>query len=56
MILTPEERLRRNVADGVWTRVTIDEVFRRGLTAEPDVVVFRDFGPQGQPGSAFTFA
>jgi mycobactin salicyl-AMP ligase len=56
MILTPEERLRRNVSDGVWTRVTIDEVFRRGLSAEPDVVVFHDYGPGAQPGAALTFA
>ena len=58
MILTPEDRIRAYVDDGVWSRVTLDHLFRKGLAATPDEVVFRDIGGPPVPGlgSARTFA
>lgn len=50
MILTPEETSRRNIEAGVWSRLTVDQVFRRQLAATPDAVAFRDAGVGGVPG------
>jgi non-ribosomal peptide synthetase component E (peptide arylation enzyme) len=58
MILTPDERSRSHVEAGVWSRVTLDQVFRKGLLATPDDIVFRDVGSAAVPGigAALTFA
>ncbi len=50
MILTPEETSRRNIEAGVWSRLTLDQVFRRQLAATPDAVAFRDCGTASVPG------
>lgn len=54
MILTPEETSRRNIEAGVWSRVTLDQVFRRQLAATPDAPAFRDCGRSGVPGLGAT--
>ena len=58
MILSTEETLRRLAADGAWSRVTLDQVFRQGLARDPDRVVFADAGEAAVPGLArsLTFA
>ncbi len=55
MILTPEERIAKSVEAGAWTRVTVDQMFRKGLSAHPDRVAFRDVGEGSIPGVAATF-
>lgn len=50
MILTPEDRSRRLVAEGAWSRVTLDQAFRRGLDQAADAIVFQDVGASAVPG------
>jgi non-ribosomal peptide synthetase component E (peptide arylation enzyme) len=58
MILTPEETIRRNLAEGAWSGLTVDQVFRRAVSADPRAVAFRDLGPSPVPGTGgvLTFA
>lgn len=58
MILTPDETSRRNIETGVWSRVTLDQVFRKRLATDGDDVAFRDCGASHVPGlsASLTFA
>lgn len=58
MILSPEDRTRAYVEAGIWNRVTVDQVFRKGLLFGGDRVAFRDVGATAVPetGAALTFS
>lgn len=58
MILSPEDRTRAYVRAGIWNRVTVDQVFRKGLTMGAERPCLLDAGPTSVPGTgaAMTFA
>jgi acyl-CoA synthetase (AMP-forming)/AMP-acid ligase II len=58
VILSQEGTIKRHVAAGAWSRVTLDDLFRRGVERDPGGVVFRNSGDAVVPGldHALTFS
>jgi acyl-CoA synthetase (AMP-forming)/AMP-acid ligase II len=50
VILSQEATIRRHVAAGAWSQVTVDRLFLRGVERDPGGIIFRNAGDQAVPG------